>query len=221
MLRRGARDEGKLMPRAERLKIFLRGLAGLVVLVLVAGGVGVALGMGLAALSGDDTPTTTGLRGAETTATAPVGETTTQTAAVAPAGTATAPPPPAATTTAPAPTPAPVSASVLDARLFTDATPSGRQEQRARVTVRIRAENTGEEPATVDAPVLRVGSVRIPVDPAGAQFDPLGPGTNQTVTLRFELAGEATPKVVRDRRARILIAGQSLAMRVRVQAPAQ
>jgi len=40
-----------------------------------------------------------------------------------------------------------------------------------------------------------------------------------TVTLRFALAGEATPKVVRDRRARILVAGRSLPVRVKVQAP--
>jgi hypothetical protein len=40
-----------------------------------------------------------------------------------------------------------------------------------------------------------------------------------TITLRFSLAGEATPKVVRDRRARILLAGRSLPIRVKVQAP--
>jgi hypothetical protein len=209
------------MPRGERVKIFLRGLLNLVALVLVAGGVGVALGMGLSALSGDEQPATSDLGGGSTTATDAAGEppASTSTQASAPVETATAPP--ATTTTAPAPAAErePVSVSVLDARLFTDATPSGRQEQRARVTVRVRAENTGDERVTLDPPVLRVGSVRIPADPAGAQFDPLEPGTNQTVTLRFALAGEATPKVVRDRRARILIAGQSLAMRVRVQAP--
>ena len=221
MLRPGAGNQAKLMPRAEKVKIFLRGLVNLAVLVLVAGGIGVALGTGLAALSGDDGPAATVGGGAgATTATQPAAATAPQTAA-APAQTATAPSPPAATTTAPATTRAPVSASVLDARLFTDATPSGREEQRARVTVRIRAENTGEEPATLEPPVLRVGSVRIPADPAGAQFDPLAPGADQTVTLRFALAGEATPKVVRDRRARILIGGQSLAMRVRVHAPAR
>ena len=208
------------MARGERARIFLRGLANLAALVLVAGGIGVALGMGLAALSSDDQPAVTDVGGAETTAPGAPITTARQTTAPAPAETATAPPPPAPATAAPAAVRGPVRASVLDARLFTDSTPSGREEQRARVTVRIRAENTGQQPATLDPPVLRVGSVRIPVDPAGAQFDALGPGMNQTVTLRFALAGEATPKVVRDRRARILIAGQSLAMRVRVQAPA-
>jgi hypothetical protein len=119
----------------------------------------------------------------------------------------------------PPPSPfAQVRVSVLDARLFTDATPSGRQEQRARVTVRVRTENAGAERVTLDDPRLRVGSVRVPVDAGGAQLDALAAGASQTVTLRFALEGEATPKLVRDRRARILIAGQSLAMRVKVRA---
>ena len=113
---------------------------------------------------------------------------------------------------------------VLDARLFTDATPSGAREQRARVTVRIRGENSGAAPVTLERPLLRVGNVRIETDAdagalPGSQFAPLQPGLPQTVTLRFSLTGEATPKIVRDRRARVLIAGRSLAMRVKVRTP--
>ena len=89
------------------------------------------------------------------------------------------------------------------------------------MTVRVRAENAGNERLTLPRPVLRVGSVRVPADAyaaaPGRQFDPLAAGTSQTVTLRFSLAGEATPKVVRDRRARILIAGRSVALRVTLQ----
>ena len=197
-------------------------------LVLVAGGVGVALGMVL--VSADNAPS--GGAGAAASAATVTDET--QTPPTAPAtAVSTAPPvatvpattPP--TTTAPVATPDPldqVRLSVLGARLFTDDTPSGAREQRARVTVRIRAENAGGESVTLARPILRVGSVRIPTDPdadalPGAQFVPLQPAVPQTVTLRFSLAGEATPKVVRDRRARLLIAGQSLAMRVKVQAP--
>lgn len=224
------------MPRGERLKTFLRGLVRLVALVVVAGGVGVALGMGLAALSANDEPVATGgdagatvetqFDAAQTTtgamqATAPAPAATTTTTAT----TATVPEVPAATGTtttpsAPAGRFAQVQVSVLDSRLFTDSTPSGREEQRSRVTVRIRAENRGFDRVTIDPPTLRVGSVRIPVDPDGDQFAPLQAGADTTVTLRFELAGEATPKVVRDRRARILVAGRSLPMRIRVQAPA-
>ena len=111
---------------------------------------------------------------------------------------------------------------ILDARLFTDGRPSGVQEQRARMTVRIRVSNPGSRSVTLGVPALRVGSLRIATDSerADARIAALPPGTEQTVSLRFALAGAATPKVVRDRRARVLIAGQSVATRVRVRGPA-
>jgi len=197
---------------------FLRGLAKFIALVLVAGGVGVALGMGLSSLS-EDNPAAP-VADAQTTESS--GSSLTPTAAKLPPATATTTAP-ATVTTAP-PTPpdplAQIRVRVLDARLFTDETPSGRQEQRARVTVRIRAGNGGSERVPLPSPILRVGSVRVPTDASGEQFEPLAAGASHTVTLRFALSGEATPKVVRDRRARILIAGRSVAMRVKVQAPA-
>ena len=212
-----------VMARGERVQRFLRGLAKFIALVLVAGGIGVALGMGLSELAEDDEPAATSPQTTSDTAATPT---------TAPAAPATAPAPTptststvasvasTGTTASPPPSPAPrVRISILDARLFTDATPSGRREQRARVTVRTRADNTGAQRARLDPPTLRVGSVRIRADPAGARFDALGAGASQTVTLHFSLAGAATPKVVRDRRARLLIAGQSLALRVKVRAP--
>ena len=207
------------------MRIFLGGLVKLVALVVVAGGIGVALGTGLTALSADEEPATTAGADAGPVLTAEQpAATTTQAAAPVPSETTAATVPSTATTTTATPSAASgrfaqVRVSVLGTRLFTDSTPSGRQEQRARVTVRIRAENRGAERVTLDAPTLRVGSVRIPVDSAGDEFAPLPPGTDLTVTLRFALAGEATPKVVRDRRTRILVAGRSLPVRVVVQAP--
>ena len=209
------------MPQGERVKIFVRGMVKLLALVIVAGGVGVALGMGLSALSADDEPVASGEDTAATVAADPADPEPAErtTASVPVAATVDA------TTTTDAASEAPpgrfaqVRTSVLDARLFTDSTPSGRSEQRARVTVRVRAENGGLNPVTLDAPTLRVGSVRIPVDPDGDAFAPLQPGADATVTLRFALAGEATPKVVRDRRARILVAGRSLPVRIKVQKP--
>ncbi len=216
-----------VMARGERVQRFLRGLAKFIALVLVAGGIGVALGMGLSELAEDDEPAATSPQTTSDTAATP---TPTPTPTTAPAAPATAPTSTSTstvasvastgTTASPPPSPAPrVRISILDARLFTDATPSGRREQRARVTVRTRADNTGAQRARLDPPTLRVGSVRIRADPAGARFDALGAGASQTVTLHFSLAGAATPKVVRDRRARLLIAGQSLALRVKVRAP--
>lgn len=227
------------MPRRGRAKPFLTGLVKFVALILVAGGVGVALGMGLSALAGDNNaPPTAPIADAQTTGadaresgvgtgagavpTVPTGAATTpsvptQTVPATSAATATtaSPPPPRQTPG--------VRVDVLDARLFTDESPSGVQEQRARMTVRVRAANAGRRRVTLPRPLLRVGSVRIATDADDGTprsvFEPLAAGTAQTVTLRFSLAGEATPKVVRDRRARILIAGQSLAMRVKVRAP--
>ena len=199
--------------RPRRSRRFLLGLIRFLALVTVAGGIGVALGMALARVSDDKAPA--GAVGARTGTSAPP--------ATAAAPTATAP----TTATSAAPDPqAEVRLSVLDARLFTDDTPSGAREQRARVTVRIRAENAGAGSVTLARPILRIGSVRIATDPdaeglPGSRFAALRPGVAQTVTLRFSLAGEATPKVVRDRRARVLIAGRSVPMRVKLRAPAR
>jgi len=201
--------------RPRRSRRFLLGLIRFLALVTVAGGIGVALGMVLARVSDNKAPA--GAVGARTGTAAPP--------AAAAAPVATAP------TTATAPSVAPdaqaeVRLSVLDARLFTDDTPSGAREQRARVTVRIRAENAGAGSVTLARPILRIGSVRIATDPdaeglPGSRFAALRPRVAQTVTLRFSLAGEATPKVVRDRRARVLIAGRSVPMRVKLRAPAR
>jgi hypothetical protein len=218
------------MARRGRLRPFLLGLIKFLALVLVAGGVGVALGIGLVRVSGDDESAGKGGAGA-TTALAAGDSAPIPTATVA----ATSPPQPTVTATTPVATttapsvaanpPAPARVKVLDARLFTDETPSGARRQRARVTVRIRIQDTGTRRLTLSRPTLRVGKVRIPAvsvpHAPGSRSHPLRPGVAQTVTLRFALAGEATPKVVRDRRARVLIAGRSVAMRVKLRAPSR
>ena len=209
-------DPAYVMPRGVRAKLFLRGLVKLIALVLVAGGVGLGLGMGLSRLAQDDaapvTAETSGTRSTVTAAASPPATTTTTTPATQTTAAADDPPSPLAQ----------VRVSVLDARLFTDSTPSGRQNQRARVTVRLRAENAGGQRVALARPILRVGSVRVPADATArtseAQSQPLEAATEQTVTLRFSLAGEATPKLVRDRRARLLIAGRSVAMRLKLRA---
>lgn len=197
----------RVIPRRERASSRLLGFAKLVALVLAAGAVGAALGTGLSSLSAGGGPAALEEGAGRLSDLARAGTSATAT------GTTTA------TTTAPADPLAQVRVSVLDARLFTDETPSGRQAQRARLTVRVRAENSAGRRLTLPPAVLRVGSVRVAADASGARFDPLAAGAGQTVTLRFSLAGDATPKIVRDRRARILIAGQSVAMRIKVRAP--
>ena len=161
---------------SRRSRRFLLGLIRFLALVTVAGGIGVALGMVLSKVSDDKAPA--GAVGARTQTAAPPG------AAPAPAATTATSP---ATTTAPTATPdtlGQVRLSVLDARLFTHETPSGAREQRARVTVRMRAENAGGESVTLARPILRIGSVRIATDPdaeglPGSRFAALRAGVRR------------------------------------------
>ncbi|MBA3746626.1 MAG: hypothetical protein H0W96_03925 [Solirubrobacterales bacterium] len=186
------------MARGRRAQSFVRSLLELLALVAVAGGTGVLIGMALAQLS-DDEPTT-------------------------PVATTTSTPTPTPTTPARRPpAPAQVQLRVLGAILRPAGTPSGRRRQRARLIMRVRAQNSGENSVTLDDPILRVGSVRIRLDraanPPETQLGTIAAGDTKSVTLRYELSGDATPKVTRDRRARLDIGGQSLSLRVRVGAP--
>ena len=205
----------------------MRGLLKLVVLVLAAGAVGAAVGVGLSSLSQDDQPPAP-VGGADPAA----GETSssekrpsttgsTATATVDPAPVDV--PPEARTTTEPSPPRSTLRVSVLDARLFREASSSGREERRARMTVRIRAENPGRQRQTLDPPSLRVGSLKVQADAAagaaGTGMETLEAGAARNVTLQFSLAGEVAPMVLRSRRARIFIADRLIGMRVKVRDP--
>jgi len=210
------------MARGRRAQSLVRSLLELVALVAVAGGAGVLIGMALAQLS-DDEPTALapadGTAAPARTATATVSARTTTTPTT-PTATTTSTPTPLTTARRP---PAQVQLRVLGAILHTAATPSGRRRQRARLIMRVRAQNSGENSVTLDDPILRVGSVRIRLDraanPPETQLGTIAAGDTKSVTLRYELSGDATPKVTRDRRARLDIGGQSLSLRVRVGAP--
>jgi hypothetical protein len=219
----GAADGG-LMAGRRRGRSFATGLLKLLALVALAGGVGAGLGMALVALSGDD-ELSAPAPGTGTAATAP---TPTPTATVPARTTPPAPAtPPGAvtttTTTARPPASAAVQLKVLGAVLRPAGTPSGRRRQRARLIMRIRARNGGATAVTLGAPILRVGRVRIRLDRAGNAPDrPLGTlaaGEAKSVTLRYELSGDVTPKVTRDRRARLEVGGRSMTLRVQVGAP--
>jgi hypothetical protein len=220
-------------PRRVRVRLFVRGLVKFVALVAVAGGLGVALGFGLSKLSEEK----------ERSASVAGGDTQTESAATttAPAITATTPPqistattprpatstatvsPPTSTTTAPAGALGEVRVRVLGAILRPAGTAEGQQRRRARLTMRVRAVNDADQAVTIGRPVLAVGKVRIGTDTAAqtadAELGELAAGTTKAATLRFELAGDATEKITIDRRARINIAGQSLAFRLKVGPP--
>ena len=201
----------------------------LLAVVLVAGTVGVALGITLSWVTDEpEQPEsadravagtrTNAARAATPTSAAPAATATER--APAPAVTAAAPP-------ARAEASAQVRVRVLDALLRMYAPPSGRYEQPSEMTVRLQIENLGEQRVTLERPTLGVGSVRIDADPEfepgspGGGLSPLETGESRSVSVLFALTGEATPKVVRDRRARILVAGQFVPMRVELRAPAR
>lgn len=184
------------MPRRERARLLLRGLAKLVVVVCAAGAVGVGLGIGLAELSGDDAP---------------------------PAPAVTADTTPTAASTTPATTPgdplADVHVKIFGAILHPAGTPEGTRRRRARLTVRVRAENRGATSVTLERPVLVAGE-SVATDPRAdtpeTHFGPLAAGQSQTVSLRIETTGAVTAELTSTRRAQLRIAGRSLTVAVRI-----
>lgn len=198
----------------------VRGLLKLVALVGVAGGTGVGIGLGLAQLSDNElavpAPGTATSAAARPAAAATVASRTTTRQTTSPSG--------PVTSTTPAASPsAQVDVRILGAILRPAGQRSGRQRQRARLIMRVRARNGGAKAVTLDDPILRVGSVRIRLDananPPETRLGTLAADETKSVTLRYELAGDATPKVTRDRRARIDVGAQSVPLRVKVGAP--
>jgi len=209
------------MARGSRARSSLEGLLRLLAMVAVAGGVGVGLGMALTQLSDDDELSAPAPSpGAAASTTTPGAGTTTVAAPTTPAATTATTPP---RTTPTRPSSARVRLRVLGAILRPAGTASGRRSQRARLIMRVRAQNSGQDGATLGAPVLRVGSVRVKLDPVAnspqARFVELGAGEARSFTLRYELGGAATPKVTRDRRARLSIGTRSVPLRVRIGEP--
>lgn len=210
-----------MAPRQPRARAFLRGLIRFVALIAVAGGAGVALGAGLSQLAGDETATPSVSDEPTSGSTVLTGVAT----SVAPNPAPPPPPPPAAATTTAAGPLGQVNVRVLGAILHPAGTADGKRRRRARLTMRVRAVNESGGAVTIAAPVLAVGSVRIPTDAAAetaaTRLGELAAGETKAVTLRFELQGEATEKVTIDRRARLAIAGRALAFRLKVGAPVE
>lgn len=172
----------------------LGGLAQLALVAIIAVGIGAVVGFGLSRLSGDD-------------------------AHVAPA----VKPPLTPTQTAP-PSARSVDVQVLDAVLHPASSASGQRRRRARLSVRIRAENQGRSAVTPARPVLIVGEVRTRTDSNAdsprTSMGSLEPGAIVTVALRFEVAGDVTTRLTDARRARIRVAGRSRNITVKLGEPA-
>lgn len=216
-----------MKPPPGRAASVLLGLVKLAAVVGVAAGTGMAIGYGLSMLS-DDEPPTLAADGTQTTerpatvtrartATTPVRTTPVQT---------TTPLPTTPRTTATTPGTSPrleLDVRVLGAILRPAGTASGIRRNRSRVTMRVRAENRGPGPALLDLPRLHVVDKTMKPDSNAltpeSQLGELAPGESRSVTLRFELSGDATANATRDRRARITFAGRSLPVRITIGSP--
>jgi len=202
------------MPRRERVRLLLRGLAKLLAVVVVAGAVGAGVGVGLATLTGDDDgPEPAALDTGSTTAATTPATTSVSDATV----TSTTP---QATASTPL---AKLRVRVLGTVLHPASTPSGMRRKRARVAVRVRAENTGTTTVTLARPTLTAAGASVKTDPAAdapnTTFDPFAPGETQAVTLRFETAGRLTARLTSDHNGQLRIAGRTLPVFATVGSP--
>lgn len=168
----------------------------LLVLVLIAAVAGTGLGVGIAALSRESEGTggpATSSRGAQSAAEAP------------------------------APSRGNLRVRVLGAVLHPAGTLSGQRRRRARVTVRVSAENRGGGVVTPDRPVLLVAGQRITTDATAdsprTHLSAMPASETRAVTLRFEVGGDVTTTLTRERSAELLLAGQTLGVRVRIGDP--
>jgi cytoskeletal protein RodZ len=207
-----------MMHRRERARLLLRGLAKLLAVIVVAGLIGVGLGIALSKLSGDDDPvapaTTVPAQSTTTTAApapAPVPAATTTT----PTRTTTTPttPPPSPPSPAPRPAADQIEVTVRFAVLQLATTPSGKRRNRARLGVQVTVRNRGSQRVTLPRPSLLAARQRIPTNPAadarGGRLGPIPARQTRRVTLQFETAGAVTRQLTTKRKARVLIGGRS------------
>jgi len=223
--------------RDDRASTLARGAGRVLAVAAAAGAAGALLGLGLAALTGDDessspslptvgTPTITTEATTTTEATAPA-TTTTAARTTTPTSTLTTP---AATTTTPTTrttarttttTPAPITTKprvdVLSTVAHPVTAPAGDTRRRARVSVHVRVTNgTGRRIAPA-RPVLVVGDARLQLAPgssgaAAPLLAPLEPGAAADGRLRFDTEGAVTAQLT-TARVRLVIAGTTIAVR--------
>ena len=183
--------------------MLLRGFAKLVAAVVVAGIGGLAIGTALAALSGDD-DTSTSAPDDRPGASAQVPTATTRSDNNAASG---RPKEPAKD----------VRVRVVSATLRQAQAPAARSRQRARVSVQVRVTNRDSLRVSIPRPVLVSEDARVMTDPnadsPATNLRALDPGATRKVTLRFEIAGAVTKRVLQKRRVRLIVAGR------RVSAP--
>lgn len=106
-----------------------------------------------------------------------------------------------------------VRVSVRSAVLNTASTPSGMRRNRARLSVRVKIQNRSRERVTLARPTLLAAGERLKTDPGAdspdTRVEELDASRSATVTLIFETAGDVTEELTTQKTARIVVAGRS------------
>ncbi len=199
----------------------LRGLLKFLAVAVGAGALGVGVGVGLAEVGGGDdttpalettsnpseTDVATSARTMPATQTTPAARTTQTTGSQ---------------TTAASPTLARTPhVQVLSALLCPATAASEQANRQARVTVRVRVTNRDSHTLAAQAPRLLVGAAPIgsdseAKDAAGGLLKALAPAASATGTLRFRTSGSVTQRLTGQRRARLGIAGRTVAVPIEI-----
>ena len=186
----------------------LSGLAKLVAAIAVAG-LGFALAVALAQLSGDD-DSATGVSGGPPAASSPDTTTTARTRTTR-------------ASTSPQKPDNDVRVRIVSAILHPAATATGQRRRCARLSVHVRVTNRGSRRISPARPVLVSGDDRVKTDPpqdtAETHLGAINPGETGDVTLRFEAKGAVTERLRRKLRARLTIAGRNVTATVKVGRP--
>jgi hypothetical protein len=96
-------------------------------------------------------------------------------------------------------------------------TPEGTQRQQARLSVRVRVENTGTRSARLARPTLSAAGVSVRADGAGGgAVGAVGAGETRALTLRFETTGALTARLANQGSGRLRIAGRALTLTAKV-----
>ena len=185
-----------MLPHDERARLLLQNLLQLVAGITACVIVGAALGFTLAALNGSGEPS-----GAPGASREPAEATTKR----------------AIPTTSGAGERKPVRVAVISAVLHPAATPSGKRRRRGRLSVHIKVSNVGTRRVDAARPSLLAARQRIL---SGQRLPAISVGRTLDVTVRFETNGMVTEQLRTLKRARIVVAGRSWPIAVKVGTPA-
>jgi len=196
------------MTERARNPALLRAVPKLILVAVVAAGGGLGLGVGYSALSGGGAAKTGGSVASTAQGSPAAGGTSTE---------ASSQPSQASQQ------PSQVQVTPLSAVLRRAGTAYGRQRRRARLVIEVRARNAGNQPVTPPRPALLTAGATLHADAhggaPGTTLGSLSAGETKVVQLRFEVVGAVTTRLAAQRSAHVIVAGQSLTLKVTIGPP--